>query len=69
MNTKARNATLFGIAAGLILVPIARAVYKKYAKRGGSADAFPGAPPNNLFSAYRGKFKPHRRKSAHNGTH
>ena len=29
MTKKARNATLFGLAAGLVLVPIARAVYRR----------------------------------------
>ncbi len=66
MNKKARNATLIGIAAGVVLVPLVRLAIRKY--RSMKAEpVYEGAPPNNLFSAYRGKFKPHRRKAADNG--
>jgi len=69
MNNKTRNATIFGIAAGLVLVPIIRAVMRRY-RNTETVESFSGAPPNNLFSAYRGKFKPHRRKATDgNGVH
>jgi hypothetical protein len=69
MNKKARNATLFGIAAGLVLVPIARALIRRY-RNSTPEEKFEGAPPNRLFSAYRGKFKPHHRKPrSSNGVH
>jgi hypothetical protein len=68
MNKKARNATMLGLAAGLVLVPIIRAVIRRYGKNN-STETFTGAPPNRLFSAYRGKFKPHRRKATDNGVH
>jgi len=73
MNTKTRNATLFGIAAGIVLVPIIRAVVKKYrlAHREEDESASGSTPPNHLFSSYLGKHKPHHRKSKsqHNGAH
>jgi len=71
MNKKARNATLFGIAAGIVIVPIARALYSRYKQKKTEApgEGFVGAPPNRLFSAYRGKFRPHRRKATDNGVH
>lgn len=70
MTNKARNATLFGIAAGLVMVPIARALIRRYQKKSPvPEETFSGAPPNRLFSSYRGKFKPHRRKPADNGVH
>jgi hypothetical protein len=69
MTNKARNATLFGIAAGLVMVPIVRAVIRRYGKRRESPETFSGAPPNRLFAAYRGRYKPHRRKADHNGVH
>jgi hypothetical protein len=71
MNTKTRNATLFGIAAGIVLVPIIRAVVKKYRLAHREEPAADTVPPNNLFSSYLGKHKPHHRKpkSTHNGVH
>ena len=71
MTNKARNATLFGIAAGLVMVPIARALIRRYQQKKSMVpeESFSGAPPNKLFSSYRGKFKPHRRKPADNGVH
>jgi hypothetical protein len=69
MNTKARNATIFGIAAGLVLVPIVRALIRRYTATAPESNS-DGAPPNRLFSAYRGKFRPHHRKPrSHNGVH
>ncbi len=69
MNKKARNATLFGIAAGIVLVPLIRAVISKYKTGDAPAARKAEAPPNHLFSAYLGRFKPHRRKAAQNGLH
>lgn len=70
MNTKARNATLLGIAAGLVLIPIIRAVVNKYRIAHRDEDTnTQTAPPNNLFSSYLGKHKPHHRKAHHNGAH
>ncbi len=70
MNTKARNATLLGVAAGLVLIPIVRAVVRKYKlSHREEPTTEPSAPPNNLFSAYLGKHKPHHRKAQHNGVH
>jgi hypothetical protein len=68
MNKKARNATIFGIAAGILMVPIIRAVIRKYRKPA-AGKTLEGAPPNNLFSAYRGKFKPHHRKAKDRRAH
>lgn len=70
MNTKSRNATLLGVAAGLVLIPIVRALVKKYrVSHREEAPTASGAPPNNLFSSYLGKHKPHHRKANHNGVH
>jgi hypothetical protein len=69
MNTKARNMTLFGIAAGLIMVPIVRAVIRRYGKKSDAPTPFDTIPPNRIFSAYRGKHKPHHRKTTDNGVH
>lgn len=68
MKKKTRNATLLGIAAGLVLVPVIRAVIRKYRKTE-STESGTIVPPNKLFSAYRGKHKPHHRKAADNGVH
>ena len=69
MNKKARNATILGVAAGLVLVPIVRAVMRKY-RNSKTEEMSDGEPPNRLFSAYRGKFKPHHRKPhSGNGVH
>jgi hypothetical protein len=69
MNTKTRNATLLGVAAGLVLIPIIRAVVKKYRIAHREEENVSTAPPNNLFSSYLGKHKPHHRKANHNGVH
>ena len=71
MNTKTRNASLIGLAAGIALVPIIIAVVKKYrlAHREDEAPATQTGTPNNLFSSYLGKHKPHHRKANHNGAH
>ena len=69
MSKKARNMTLLGVAAGIVLVPLVRAGMRWYQSRQ-QEPAMEGAPPNNIFSAYRGKFKPHRRKAVQgNGVH
>ncbi len=68
MSKNARNATILGVAAGVILVPLVRYAIRKYRSRG-QEPAYEGAPPNHLFAAYRGKFKPHRRKAGDNGVH
>ncbi len=67
MSKKARNMTLLGLAAGIVLVPLVRYGMRWYKNR--QQPQQEGAPPNNIFSAYRGKFKPHRRKAEHNGVH
>ena len=69
MTRKARNATLLGVGAGIALFAIARAVIKKYRRDNAGDEGFTGAPPNRIFSAYRGKFRPHRRQIADNGVH
>ncbi len=69
MQKKTRNATILGIAAGLALVGITRAVIKKYRRQSSEEEGFTGAPPNRIFAAYRGKFRPHRRQVQSNGVH
>ena len=60
--------TLLGVAAGIVLVPLIRYGIRWYHNK--QAPEMEGAPPNNIFSAYRGKFKPHRRKATEgNGVH
>ena len=66
MNKRNRNMTLIGLAAGLALIPLVRYGIRWYRSRNKGTE-FTGAPPNNLFSAYRGKYKPHHRKAHHNG--
>lgn len=69
MSKKAQNMTLLGLAAGIVLVPLVRAGIRWYQSRQ-QEPAVEGAPPNNIFSAYRGRFKPHRRKvTKENGVH
>jgi hypothetical protein len=69
MSSKARNMTLLGVAAGIVLIPLLRYGMRWYRNRN-AQPAMEGAPPNHLFSAYRGKFKPHRRKAVEgNGVH
>jgi hypothetical protein len=66
MSKKARNMTLLGVAAGIVLIPLVRMGMRWYRNRN-QEPQMEGAPPNNIFSAYRGKFKPHHRKAHHNG--
>ncbi len=69
MNTKTRNATLFGLAAGIVLLPVVRALIRKYRIARREEPATESGPPNHLFSSYLGKHRPHHRKASHNGMH
>lgn len=66
MHKRNRNMTLLGVAAGIALIPLVRYGLRWYRNRN-QQTKMEGAPPNHLFSAYRGKFKPHHRKAHHNG--
>lgn len=65
MSTKIKNNTLLGVAIGLVIVPAILAFWKHY-KHSASEGSNNGIelPPNRIFSAYRGKHKPHRRHVA-----
>lgn len=67
MNKKTTYKMLAGVGAGLLIIPLARFVIKKMkAARATTEDE--GTPVvNHLFSAYRGKHKPHHRKAASDG--
>jgi hypothetical protein len=68
MSRRARNLTLLGLATGVALIPLVRYGISRF--RNSRQPQEEGAPPNNLFSAYRGKFKPHHRKATQdNGVH
>ena len=70
MKTKdIRNASIIALAAGLVLVPLARYIMnrrKHSLKEIGEGAVSTG---KNLFSAYLGKHNPHHRKAHHNGHH
>lgn len=69
MSKKARNLTLLGLATGLVLTPLVMMGIRRWRNRSRQNDQQEGAPPNHIFSAYRGRFRPHRRKHEHNGVH
>lgn len=66
-SNKARNLTLLGLATGLVLAPLVVMGIRRWRKSRQPEMPADGAPPNHIFSAYRGRFRPHRRKRQHNG--
>ena len=70
MKTKdIRNASIIALAAGLVLVPLARYIMsrrKNSLKEIGEEAVSTG---KHLFSAYLGNHKPHHRKAHHDGRH
>ena len=69
MKVKMKSSTLLGIAAGVVIVPLALAMWKKYKPVNYAINAPKKSPPNNLFASYLGKAKPHHRKASANGVH
>ena len=69
MSKKARKLTLLGLATGLVLTPLVIMGIRRWRKSRQPEMSADGAPPNHIFSAYRGRFRPHRRKRPHNGVH
>ena len=70
MKTKdIRNASIIALAAGLILVPLARYIMSRRKLSLEEIEEEVLSPAKGLFSAYRGKHLPHHRKAGHNGHH
>ena len=65
MGKKARNATIIGIAIGLIAAPFVYKYIRNKRKAHESDDEIFGHSPS-IFPAYRGKHKPHHRKNGAN---
>ena len=68
MKTKdIRNASIIALAAGVVLVPLARYIISRI--KAGKKVLAPAKTNSSLFSAYLGKHNPHHRKAAMDGRH
>jgi hypothetical protein len=67
-SNKARNMTLLGLAAGLVLTPLVIMGIRRW-RKSRQQQSEGDVPPNHLFSAYRRKFRGQRRRYQHDGVH